>query len=348
MSSQIESRKIFIEQLSEPKKLFATMPSDQLTNLLSDHAKIWASSIEKPLSNFDNKPFLYSMIEAYENHCPYRLSPDMIWLLILQAFARNVLANAENLRSKFVDFHGQKELTVVHPEFFPDSMTKEDWAQIFSEFTEQIGQSVGEELVKDISPDFTTTTPLSLTVCQLTVMSTFQKYFSYHAHICGCGIPYVTLEGSVSDWEKVQNKLGLLKKYDFSWFVKSVDPIIQNIINSVKGNVDQSFWKNMLRKRGDGSFYNPYIYDGWILNFYPFSSSGKQREYIPIRADRLKKDIPSELLDVPLILTFIVTGETFNLTVRSGFVGISQDPQTFEVKPEVGWMILQKQKTDSD
>ena len=33
-------------------------------------------------------------------------------------------------------------------------------------------------------------------------MATFKKYFSYELDMISCGIPYIILEGNLSDWEK--------------------------------------------------------------------------------------------------------------------------------------------------
>lgn len=52
------------------------------------------------------------MYQAYADHRPFVLSPDMIWLLISQGFAQHVNANHESLRKYFVDFSGKQSLVV--------------------------------------------------------------------------------------------------------------------------------------------------------------------------------------------------------------------------------------------
>lgn len=46
------------------------------------------------------------MYQAYADHRPFVLSPDMIWLLISQGFARHINANQESMRNELVDFSG--------------------------------------------------------------------------------------------------------------------------------------------------------------------------------------------------------------------------------------------------
>ncbi len=52
------------------------------------------------------------MYQAYADHRPFVLSPDMIWLLISQGFARHINANQESMRNDLVDFSGKLSLIV--------------------------------------------------------------------------------------------------------------------------------------------------------------------------------------------------------------------------------------------
>ena len=51
---------------------------------------------------------------------PIRIKPNDIWLLIVQAFSNHVNVNFEELRNYFVDFQGQKTLTVKYYGTFKD------------------------------------------------------------------------------------------------------------------------------------------------------------------------------------------------------------------------------------
>lgn len=82
-------------------------------------SEIYGSYLSTSLKNgqeiildFKNHPVLQGFIAAYRNDRPVTISPDVIWLLIIQAFSNHVTNNAEKLRSMFVNFDGKKELTV--------------------------------------------------------------------------------------------------------------------------------------------------------------------------------------------------------------------------------------------
>ena len=55
-----------------------------------------------------NVPLLNGFYTAHTNHCPIRIKPNDIWLLIVQAFSNHVNANSEELRQYFVDFDEKK------------------------------------------------------------------------------------------------------------------------------------------------------------------------------------------------------------------------------------------------
>ena len=40
-------------------------------------------------------------------------------------------------------------------------------------------------------------------VAKISVMGAFKKYFEYHMDLCGCGIPYIILEGTADDYKEI-------------------------------------------------------------------------------------------------------------------------------------------------
>ena len=79
--------------------------------------------------------FLETFMLSYIHHLPLCLSPDDVWTMILQGFGLHMEKNAEALRKKFVDFEGQKELTVFRNDgFLIDS--KADWEGCFQDYRE--------------------------------------------------------------------------------------------------------------------------------------------------------------------------------------------------------------------
>jgi len=105
---------------------------------------------------------------------------------------------AEKFRTKLVNFEGKKTLTVNRADFVKGN-PKNDWPQVFEDFTKQIQSHIGKENVDSFIPDFSTTDPLSKTVHHMSLMNATQHFFSYKCRT-DCGISKVKLEGTLEDW----------------------------------------------------------------------------------------------------------------------------------------------------
>ena len=62
------------------------------------------------------------------------LSPDDIWAMVMQGFCQHMKLNHEKLRDKFVNFDGQKTLSVEINSFVKGS-EKNDWPSVFHQFS---------------------------------------------------------------------------------------------------------------------------------------------------------------------------------------------------------------------
>ena len=239
----------------------------------------------------------------------------------------------------FVNFTGKKDIKVEGTELNFYSMKSSDWEEtIFPKFNEHISEYTGKDIIDTLTPNFSTTTPVSLAVGQLTIMSTMKHYFDYTCEISGCGFPYITIEGTLNDWVSIKAKLSNLTKYKFNWFTEKTLPIIEKIIETKKGKTDKSFWKQMIRIKDGRDYYDPSYVNGWFVSFFPFDKNG----------DRLLRDkvftndeLQSEMQEIPFLL--LLKDEvtvSFDCIFLAGFVGLSQNEKTASIKPEIGWFII--------
>ena len=159
---------------------------------------------------------------AHCNHYPIIIKPDDIWLLIVQAFSHHVNINSESLRNMFVDFSGKKELSVD----YPLSDIKEVNKQVLEDFSKQTNNKMkeflGEKLMDILTPNYSTTDYDSLIICKISIIGSFKKYFDYTMSSCGCGVPYLILEGTAEDYEKIKSKSQYLSKYNFEWYINKI------------------------------------------------------------------------------------------------------------------------------
>lgn len=352
-----------IETLSKPEKLLPTVSSDMLfKNIEKNFVKL---SVTENLVDLGTHPVILGYLRAYQNHYPITISPDIAWLLICQGFANHVNNNPEKIRDKIVSFKGKQTLTVQRDVSGLENLSDFQWETLFPEFTAQITGFTGKKLIENLTADFTTTTPTIRVASQISIMESMKEFFNYKVVFIGCGIPEVTIEGSVKDWEKILTRLDYLSRYDLKWWTSELKPVIQKIIATKKGNVDNEFWMNMVKYHKIGSYGSYDGIDGWLLKFYPYlQGSGppltderaleiknNKNRQLYLRQSQFKEithvnELPKELSNVPFLLELKdgngQINQSFNMELWAGFMGVKQDKFTFNVKPEIGWAVNKK------
>ena len=295
------------------------------------------------ISSFGTHKTILGYLNAYFNHCPIKVSPNVIWQLILNNFSKYVNDNSERLREKFVDFEGKKNLTCIRIGKLEDADKYTD--DIIKEYCNQISQNIGKELIDVLTPNYSTSTKESIISGQVSIMSTFKNYFIYDLLMISCGIPYIILEGNLNDWEKILVKLKFLSKYGF--YISKMEKDIIEIINTKKGNININFWRKIIMetkenisesngcsislKKVEKSFIT-----GWILDFY--------------NEDKIKKedikDLIEEIVEVPINIIEVETQKTKTGIIYAGIRDLKQDPNNFEVEPVVDYSFSLNGKYD--
>ncbi|OHT08190.1 hypothetical protein TRFO_23326 [Tritrichomonas foetus] len=334
---EIEKITLEIEKLTPPQCLLEEHSPEYIKN---NYSNACASSLTNDLALNCDHPVLEGFVRAFIEHRPVTISPDIIWLLIVQGFSYHVEFNSEKLRSKFVDFQGKKTLKISTD--LTDLSDPLKWENIFHSFVSQISKYTGEELTKTLTPNFSTTTPTSYTTGLISIMAAMKSYFNFCLTMFGCGIPSITIEGTLQDWEQILEKLKMIEKYELKWWVSKLYPIIEEIINTKKGKMNKDFWLQMVRYKDSKGFYDPSYIDGWICAFYPYNKEGKKNSLERIHDTN---NLPNEVLTVPMKMTIINPGlpkELYQCQIYSGFFGLTQDSKTFNLKPEIGWIMVKK------
>jgi len=305
---------------------------------------------ETKFFNREKKSLILGLVFAYKNHFPITVSPDMIWLLILQGYSKFMDKYSELVREKYVNFNGQKTIKIDRMGLFVHSFSEEDWNGIIDECVEQIGEYVGEEIISNLESDFSTTNAVTLLVSQTSIMSAMKHYFKYEVPCGGCGISSIILEGSLEDWNKIKSKLKYLSKFALNWWTKHLIPIIDNIIKTKKyysqnNKIDNElidFWKKMIRIKDKNNIYEPDIINGWIIKFIPDLNGEHPKLYEELH----EMSVPDQIISCPLKLVEYNTLNKviYNCDIASGFFGMTQDKKSLAVKPVIGCAIVVEKK----
>src|SRR5690349_14400479 len=92
---------------------------------------------------------------AYSHHYPLALSPDTIWITILQGLAWHIRFYAEELRHLLVAHEGKRTLRVLVGDL-PTGDRADEWNDIIHKFAYQIG-AASEGIAEWAVCDFSTT-----------------------------------------------------------------------------------------------------------------------------------------------------------------------------------------------
>jgi hypothetical protein len=329
-----------IEKLSKPKYFIKQISKKEYIKYQNDKVEK-CSNLPSRFIDFGENPFLAGLIKAYQEHRPFTISPDIVWLLISQGFARHISFNSEKYRKSFVNFNNKQNLKIEARKYIKLGDTSSKWENVFPQLTTQISNFIDSEIVNVLTADFSTTTETSRIVSQITILETFKGYFNYEVDGRGCGIPKIVIEGTIDDWQKVLEKTNYISKYDLNWWTKELVPILNEIINTKKGNFNKNFWMNMVKVHSEKVYGSPDIITGWVIKFYPYFSNGQRTYFKPLKEiDRL----PSEIVRVPFLFVDDSLNLKINMEFRAGFIGLTQNVADYTLKPEIGWLIYYKKR----
>ncbi len=310
-------------------------------------------------------PFVAAVNAAFCDHRPLILSPDMLWLLIGQGFARHVNANSEKLRHLFVE-HSEKKKIVVRRDDFVKGSPENPWGEVFGEFSAQIKKHIGEVNHFNILASFSTTGAIEKAANEIVLMDSLKSYFEYEVETL-CGIPEVTLEGTAEDWSELHKRAEALgSTYDLGWWINRIAPILERIARNAAGADDPELWNNIYKV--DNNSGGPYI-NGWVVDFFPYlQTTGfvhKERDELVddqeevfanrdhFREEKIEKRnwlfdggydqeittdfLPGSLCRAPFIWKYF--GFNYEMEFVAGFIGFTQNAKDCAVRPKIGWAV---------
>jgi hypothetical protein len=293
----------------------------------------------------DRHSFVHPLIEAvhlaFSSHRPLALSPDSIWLTIVQGFAHHLHENAESLRGRIVAHEGQKRLTVR-----TESLEEKYWPKMISQFSEQIRQNSDPVLHETLLCNFSTTTPTIRTAFEVALMDAYQRYFEFII-TCVCGIPTITLEGTPEDWQRMRERIEVLSTFDLRWWTSRLAPIL-----------DQFIWQAIYKP---ARVYATDLATGWIADLFPYLSERvpepkfrrndifetERRDWLPVDSEPRAAGVslhafPCGLSRVSVKVEFPDSRPPLDLDLMAGFFGVSEDPADQSLSPEIAWAVVQK------
>ncbi|CAB4399774.1 unnamed protein product [Rhizophagus irregularis] len=350
MSTQILTKQVNLENKLEPHILIKDKISQICRNTTVhaisidyDNLPSNEQSVLKSTATFHG--LAAAIFHAYNKHQHLRLTPDDIWLTIAQGVSQHINHNAEKFRYRFVNHEGKKEIGINVEDilYHENSCIKGSWLEAINWLVVATDEAVEKIDIKSLLEcNFSTTTNNSLTASRIVLLDAVKAYFSFKMYF-DCGIPKITLEGTLEDWIKLQEKVIKLRQLDLDmdFWLDKLDPVIWKFVETYKGEIDEEFWAKIISLRYFGSG-GDFKVNGWMTAFFPYKKDGRILENNSIEPS----DIPNGRVEVPF-----TTDTGFSLKFVSGFLGAQQ--KTLEnsnevvVSPIIGWFIIDDDK-DSD
>ncbi len=340
VDENLEQRPSFKENYNG-KELASSILNDEDISLENHRIVTTSFANDENLLHFGKDAFYKCVVEAYARHKSLTITPDMIWLLICQGFARYVNAHTEQLRNQIVSHTGKMDLII---ETDKNLLSEDiDWATLFDGFGSKIDQYTKSGIAKTIIADFTTTGPTERIASQITLMETVKSYFTFRVVRFVCGIPSITLKGTPDDWQRVFDKTLQLKQYKIGRWINSLKPILTEFVNAAKGQPNQMFWQRIVKKRkvnqlnGGGCSYERTKLDGWLLRLFP-NEEGKTRSVVvyghKMPSERVRVDFKYQNYDN---LGNLISETPMELC--AGFVGAEEDKAANMLTPKIGWLV---------
>eukprot|EP00747_Dinoflagellata_sp_TGD_P162443 gnl/TRDRNA2_/TRDRNA2_180066_c0_seq1.p1 gnl/TRDRNA2_/TRDRNA2_180066_c0~~gnl/TRDRNA2_/TRDRNA2_180066_c0_seq1.p1 ORF type:complete len:503 (-),score=116.03 gnl/TRDRNA2_/TRDRNA2_180066_c0_seq1:90-1481(-) len=361
--------------LELPAEALASIPSaeriEQLAkgNLIDTGAKSTHAPEERMLVYGHEHGFISAVTAAFKDHYPLALRPQHFWLMVAQGVATHVDLNAEAVRTNWVKHEGKKTLEVRCDEFVLGQPN--DWASTVSgkpdSFAVQIAANTVAGVAEALAPPFSDTTSVEDIAQKIVVMDICKNYFDYKCTTM-CGFPEITMEGSEHDWvllRQAAERLLQRCKPDFAakWGTALL-PLLDKLLAARRGEVDATFWNSLCKRGGTSGSGARTWFNGWINVFFPYVERRENRYCVPYSADAGYvqeglvydkrygmgggrgiggpdcEDFPSGMSCAPVEWAYYE--RSINLDFNAGFVGATQDAESLQIRPAVGWFITKR------
>ena len=297
---------------------------------------------------------------AYAGHLPLILSPDHIWVTILQGVG---IHNSQSGQQCY----DQESLSDA------GSVVCDSWNSVASSVQFGLDAKLPVEVTIPFLP-FSTTSGAANMAAMTALATPYEDNRCYDTKTY-CGIPNITLSGTPQDWELLQKKVeSLLSNCSLDWWLCALTPVLAEFVSASKGQEDVSFWRNIYRFKPDQPQEGSGCWEasGWITTLYPYitqrtkglyhrnehlssicNSTGFQWSVEPTDKSDVCPDVPKlpsiNTQDFPSGLTSIKVECKANgdrLLVVGGFVGKCSQNDTHAMTPVLGWFVANESNSD--
>ncbi|MFO0712636.1 MAG: UDP-N-acetylmuramate dehydrogenase [Sandaracinus sp.] len=340
-------------------------PTRRLGELVGPVLALGGDAALRVLDGPRTHPLLGAVHVAFSEHRPLVLGPDALWLTVAQGLARHVRLHSERLRGRLVRHEGTKRLTVHHEGPFPTDPGA--IATLLAKMHDALAAEIGPGSARRFSCDFSTTTSVERTASHIVLLDAYSPFFDYEM-VGVCGIPSITLTGTLEDWQSILRRVraldDLVHDSPLADWPSRLVTIVDKLIEAVDGAPDRAFFQRIYKPK---SAYGGDKVTGWIGWLYPYlEAAGRYDRVNPLLAHAPDRPLPGEdrarpegavgpdwwtgpglaLEDVPATLAESLfhlhderTGERQCLTMSGGLAAIALNDDG-SLEPRAAWWCM--------
>lgn len=339
---------------------------------LQEHARVLAHSPAPPhtvLAPGKHALLALAVHLAFYDHCPLILSPDAVWVTLLQGLAQHCAQAGDDVRAAWgVEHEGKLDVTISRLEEDYLDGGEHDWPGVVTEFSDLVGAVVGAERLAFAECSFSTSSATDKVVSRIALLDCVQSFISLRGGT-GCGIPWVALRGTADDWRQLRARAPTLRSFGLAWWCDELEPVLDEFVAAAEGKPDSGFWRSMCNLSGASGGRVPI--SGWMQALYPYvranGSAVKRNKYMDewrIAYDKAaaagelaKRDcgqgvaleaIPAGLSSAPFTLKHLRSGACVDLAFLGGVGCVSQDPATMALELHTGWAVVETRAAAED
>lgn len=282
--------------------------------------------------------FIQSLGLAFADHRPISISPDDIWLVIMQAISKQVAYEPKKFETLIMDKNYKEDVYISENELL-ENPTPSDWGKIVYHFVDSTISRTNSETRNLLINDFTTSDDLSKLVMRTTYLSITNKYIEYLMATL-CGIPEIKLKGTKEDWMKLRSGfIDLTTKLKMNWWASELVPVIDEFIKAYDGDVNMRFWKSIYKFYETKNSGEVDGINGWITKFVPYVNHKQRTDW----TDTLcASDFTGGLTN--FYFNWNYYGKVKHMRLMSGLIGSTQNKTSKEITPRMGWIIFEESR----
>lgn len=305
----------------------------------------------RPATVAPSSLFYQALHQAYAEHHPFAIRPEVLMYLITANVAEAVKRDPESFRSLFTtNAAGTKETILVRHDGLRRGDPESPWGDVFPMFNGKLREKVPAGIMDHMLPGFTTATAESDCASMISFMDAASPFYDYRV-MTRCGLPEIRLLGTPEDWQKLKNAAAALAEpfsKPLGAYFQHLLPVLATLAKQAAGEpVDEEFWASMYKWEDESGGPK---FNGWSSAFLNFIQVDGKLVAKHERTYDWKKHgwgtglpsgcAPSHVSAVPFIWDYY--GTEIKMTFAGGVLGC--DVEDGYLTPALSYAVLEAAK----